>query len=190
MAPIHPIVGRDHWLSKVRRERTSNFHDREQNDAVSLVVIHSISLPRGRFGTGFVEDLFCNRLDSTKHPSFGSLEEFRVSTHIFISRWGRITQFVPFDKCAWHAGKSSYGSRLQCNEFAIGIELEGTDDTKFTDRQYSQLKWVIKAITDAYPSISVRSIVGHNEIAPGRKIDPGPLFDWSRLYRSLVRSKV
>ena len=185
MALINPIVGPDHWLSKVRRNPSSNYHDRKS--AIALLVIHGISLPQGRFGTGFTEDLFCNRLDITAHPSFRSLEGSRVSTHLLISRWGKVTQFVPFDKSAWHAGQSSYGGRILCNDFSVGIELEGTDDREYTDRQYIQLMCVVKAILRAYPSIGIRSIVGHNEIAPGRKTDPGPLFDWLRLYRSLTR---
>ena len=184
MALINPIVGPDHWLLKVRRSPSSNYYDRKS--AIALLVIHGISLPQGRFGTGFAEDLFCNRLDLTAHPSFRSLEGARVSTHLLISRWGKVTQFVPFDKSAWHAGLSSYGGRTFCNDFSVGIELEGTDDRKYTERQYIQLAAVIKAILLAYPSIGIRSIVGHNEIAPDRKTDPGPRFDWPRLYRSLT----
>ena len=143
---------------------------------------------RDEFGTGCVEALFANTLAIDEHPTFATLEGVRVSAHLLISRRGRVTQFVPFDRRAWHAGTSRYRGRRGCNDFAIGIELEGTDATPYTNTQYTRLTAVVAALVARYPKLSVSTIAGHAEIAPGRKTDPGPSFDWPRLIRSLVHA--
>ena len=144
-------------------------------------MVHNISLPPGRFGGGQVEALFCNTLDCSQAPELEDLRALRVSAHLLISRRGRITQFVPFDQRAWHAGVSDWAGRPRCNDYAIGIELEGTDERSYTQSQYRQLGRVLDTLLAAYPRLSVERIVGHQEIAPGRKTDPGPSFDWARV---------
>lgn len=176
----------DHWLRGVKRLASPNFDARPDND-ISLVVVHGISLPAGRFGTGLVEALFTNTLDVGAHPGLADLAGLRVSSHLLISRRGRVVQFVPFHRRAWHAGESSYGGRSGCNDFAIGIELEGTDETPYANAQYQRLTMAIQALFRRYPALSPSRVVGHAEVAPGRKTDPGPAFDWQRLFDSLVR---
>ena len=153
----------------------------------SLVVIHGISLPPGKFGTGRVEALFTNTLDTALDPSLADLAGVRVSSHLLISRRGDVSQFVPFDRCAWHAGASSHRGRERCNDYSIGIELEGTDYRPYTEPQYDSLVEVLAALLRHYPRLSLADVVGHSEIAPGRKTDPGPAFDWPRLYGALGR---
>ncbi len=171
-------------LELARFVPSPNCNERPSNE-VSLLVVHNISLPPGQFGTGCVEELFCNRLDWKAHPFFESIEGLEVSAHLLIERSGEVIQFVPFDKRAWHAGKSSFLGRDNCNDFSIGIELEGTDDLPYTDAQYERLAQVVRIITKRYPLIVPERIVGHSDIAPGRKSDPGPAFDWQRLRRGL-----
>ena len=154
------------------------FNKRPKDIKISLIVIHCISLPEGDFLNSNVMDLFQNKLDCNKHPSFKSLKDLKVSAHLFIRRNGEIIQFVPFDKCAWHAGESSFNDRDNCNNFSIGIELEGTVQEEFTDKQYEVLNPVILKLKEEY---KINHIVGHSDIAPDRKIDPGPHFDWERL---------
>lgn len=178
------IVSPDHWLTSARRVPSENENARPDPDDISLVVLHGISLPPGEFGSGLVEDLFRNRLDCTADPRLADLEGVRVSAHLFIDRNGTTTQFVPFDRRAWHAGASSWGRRRDCNDFAIGIELEGTDHVAYTETQYNVLERVLRALARRYPRLDPAAIVGHNEIAPGRKTDPGPAFDWPRVIRS------
>ena len=177
----------DHWLRGVKRLASPNCDARPDEDDISLLVVHGISLPPGSFGTGLVEALFTNTLDVAAHPGLAELGGLRVSSHLLISRRGRIAQFVPFHRRAWHAGESSYGGRSGCNDFAIGIELEGTDDTRYANVQYQRLAAAIKALFRRYPALSPSRVVGHAEVAPGRKTDPGPAFDWPRLLDSLVR---
>tara|TARA_B100000530_G_C15807585_1_gene428181 strand:- start:249 stop:740 length:492 start_codon:yes stop_codon:yes gene_type:complete len=153
------------------------------NEEISLLVIHNISLPPGQFGNNFVDLFFTNKLDPSEHPYFTEIHQMRVSSHLFIDREGQITQFVPFDKAAWHAGISEFKGKENCNEFSIGIELEGTDDLDYTSNQYNSLIEVTKALMEAYPNLVVDNIVGHRDIAPGRKTDPGDSFDWE-LYKS------
>lgn len=157
-------------------------HCDERPDAadISLIVVHSISLPPGEFGTGDIQSFFCGKLDFTKHPYFQSIADLRVSAHLLISRDGALTQFVPFCQRAWHAGESSYQGRSRCNDFSVGIELEGVDDIPYEPAQYQALAKVIKALQRAYPAIK-DNIIGHEDIAPGRKTDPGPAFDWQTL---------
>ncbi|MFK7912895.1 MAG: 1,6-anhydro-N-acetylmuramyl-L-alanine amidase AmpD [Pseudomonadales bacterium] len=178
-------VAPDHWLPRVRRVPSPNCDARFDADDIALLVIHNISLPAGRFGNGHVEALFCNELDCTLHASFADLPGVEVSAHLLIARTGRITQFVPFNARAWHAGTSQWRGRSRCNDFSIGIELEGTDSRPYTKAQYRSLTRVTAALLERYPRMSPDAIVGHEDIAPGRKTDPGPAFDWSRYLGSL-----
>ena len=159
-----------------------NCSSREKGE-ISLLVIHNISLPPGKFGGGHVEEFFQNILDPQAHPYFDEIKELKVSSHLFIERDGSITQFVPFDKKAWHAGVSNFNGRENCNEFSIGIELEGTDELEYTQQQYDSLVEVSRELMVLYPLITKDNIVGHCDISPGRKTDPGKAFDWD-LYRS------
>jgi len=179
-------VNTNHWLEHVRRVESPNADDRPAGAAIELIVVHGISLPPGQFGGAYVEDLFTDRLDTATHPAFASLLGVRVSAHVFISRRGRVTQFVPFDRRAWHAGVSRWRGRARCNDFSVGIELEGTDTLAYTHSQYAALQRVVQALLAHYPDLGRDTVVGHSEIAPGRKTDPGPLFDWKRLYSSLM----
>jgi AmpD protein len=173
-------IDADGWLRPARRCPSPNFNQRPPGCAVDLLVIHNISLPPGRFGGGFIEALFTNCLDCRAHSSFAELEGLRVSAHLLIDRDGAVTQFVALHERAWHAGQSSFAGRDNCNDFSIGIELEGSDDIPYTDAQYRQLAAVIAALRRRYPEIVPQRIVGHSDIAPGRKTDPGPAFDWRR----------
>jgi AmpD protein len=173
-------ITQDHWLTPVRRRESPNSDARPDPAAIELVVVHGISLPPGRFGGRFVEDLFLNRIDLTAHPTFASLDGVRVSSHLFVSRRGRVAQFVPFDRRAWHAGTSAWRGRPGCNDFAIGIELEGCDDRPYTASQYRRLRVLLAALLARYPRLAADAVVGHFEIAPQRKTDPGPRFDWPR----------
>ena len=175
-------VNKEHRLEGVRVCDSPNFSDRV-NEEISLLVIHNISLPPGQFGNNFVDQFFTNKLDPKKDPYFEEIYEMTVSSHLFIDREGLITQFVPFDKAAWHAGVSEFKGRDNCNEFSIGIELEGTDNLEYSSNQYKTLIEVTKALMDYYPEIKVDNIVGHKDIAPVRKTDPGEAFDWD-LYKS------
>lgn len=148
---------------------------------ISLIVIHCISLPPGRYGGGEIEAFFNNDLDPSAHPYFEEIKAMQVSAHVLIDRHGRLTQFVPLHRRAWHAGKSSFEGREACNDFSIGIELEGTDDSEFEVRQYVALNALITAINAAYGDGADLPVVGHSDVAPGRKTDPGPKFDWSQL---------
>lgn len=175
----------NHWLTPVRRVRSENFNQRPSTE-ISLLVIHFISLPAGQFATPYVDQLFTNVLDTQAHPTFADLENLRVSTHLFINRQGAVTQYVAFDQRAWHAGESSFQGRVNCNDFAIGIELEGTDTIPFTLAQYATLASLTQLLMKTYPSITTDRVVGHSDIAPGRKIDPGPYFNWSRFRASIA----
>jgi N-acetyl-anhydromuramoyl-L-alanine amidase len=160
--------------------------DERPNDAdVSLLVIHNISLPPKQFGGPFISNFFMGTLDASAHPYFQTIHALRVSSHVLIKRDGDIIQFVPFDKRAWHAGQSIFEGRERCNDYSIGIELEGADDVDFTDKQYQQLAQVSHVILACYPAITQERIVGHSHIAPGRKTDPGVAFDWGRYFRLL-----
>lgn len=171
-----------HWLTQVSRIPSPNFDDRSDTHDISLLVIHCISLPPGEFGTPCIDQLFCNQLDPDQHPYFKDIYQLTVSAHVLIKRSGEIVQYVAFDKRAWHAGKSEYEGRERCNDFSIGIELEGTEQTAYTDQQYSQLAAVIELLLKTYPGLTKQRITGHSDIAPGRKTDPGASFDWPRLF--------
>jgi AmpD protein len=172
---------RDHCLTGVRQCPSPNCDARPEGAAVELVVVHGISLPPGCFGAADVEALFCNRLDVGAHPDYDSLRDVRVSSHLLVHRTGACVQFVPFDRRAWHAGVSSWRGRKGCNDFSVGIELEGTDTLAYTDAQYAVLGQVLRALRSAYGSLPEHAVAGHADIAPGRKTDPGPAFDWARL---------
>jgi AmpD protein len=175
----------DHWLTGAEIVPSPNHSERPADATVELLIIHNISLPPGEFGGVYVDQLFCNTLDCDAHAYFHQLRELRVSSHLLIDRRGRVRQYVPFDKQAWHAGESSFAGRTRCNEFSIGIELEGTDEQAFTDQQYASLDAITRLLMAAYPGIRRDRIVGHSDVAPGRKTDPGPCFDWQRFKQSL-----
>ncbi len=173
------IIG--HWVTGIPRLKSPNCDERPEKIDISLVVIHCISLPPGQFGGTFVNHLFSNVLNPEAHPYFREIVELKVSAHIFIRRNGGIIQFVPFNKRAWHAGLSQYRGKVRCNDFSIGIELEGTEQMAYTNDQYTKLGELIKTLIENYPNLSVENICGHSHIAPGRKSDPGVFFDWRRL---------
>ena len=164
------------WLSGARHVASPNCDARPAGEVPTLLVIHSISLPPGEFGGPGVIELFTNRLDSAGHPYYAAIQGLEVSAHFFIRRDGEPIQFVPCGKRAWHAGVSCWQGRERCNDFSIGVELEGTDDLPFTDAQYATLTELARALRAAYPGLA--DVAGHSDIAPGRKTDPGPHFDW------------
>jgi AmpD protein len=161
-----------------------NKDTRPEPMSIDLVVIHSISLPPGQYGSGAIEQFFQNKLDKTQHPYFEEIHRLKVSSHILIKRSGEIVQFVPFNERAWHAGQSNYQGRECCNDFSIGIELEGSDTDPFEEAQYQQLTQLISTLQLCYPAIS-DNVTGHSDIAPGRKTDPGTGFDWKILNNAL-----
>lgn len=171
----------DHLLQPARRIESPNQSDRDDVADISLLVLHNISLPPGEFGGCYIDDLFCNCLDQEIHPFFREIARLRVSAHLLIDRNGSVTQYVPFHRKAWHAGESCFEGRINCNDFSIGIELEGTDNECFTQAQYSELINICKLLMHEYPAIESSRIVGHCDIAPQRKTDPGPCFDWEKL---------
>ncbi|WP_347253259.1 1,6-anhydro-N-acetylmuramyl-L-alanine amidase AmpD [Leminorella grimontii] len=174
----------DGWIDEATRVPSPHFDERPEGEIPSLLVVHNISLPPGEFGGPYIDRLFTGRLDPNEHPYFAEIHHLRVSAHCLIRRDGEVVQYVPFDKRAWHAGVSIFEGRERCNDFSIGIELEGTDTADFTDEQYRQLARVTELLVANYP-ITPERIRGHSDIAPGRKSDPGPHFYWDR-YRSLI----
>lgn len=172
-------------LNQTFRLCASPFCDEREGDDISLLVIHNISLPPGQFGGNYIDQLFTGCLDPDEHEYFQEIHQLRVSAHCLIKRTGEVVQYVPFDKRAWHAGVSSFKGRERCNDFSIGIELEGCDDTPYTQEQYQSLANVTKTIQKQYPKIVNEHITGHCDIAPGRKTDPGDSFDWP-YYLSLL----
>lgn len=173
------------WLDAAEILPSPNYDDRPDETDISGIIVHNISLPPGQFGGGWIADLFLNQLDPNAHPYFAEIAHLKVSSHLLIRRDGLIKQFVPFHKRAWHAGVSCWEGRERCNDFTIGIEMEGDDETAFTESQYQQLAKVSKALFAAYPLLSNERITGHEHIAPGRKTDPGPHFDWVYLNQLL-----
>ena len=160
---------------------SDNCNNRPNNIIIDTIIIHCISLPVGSYGNQNIVDLFMNNLDINQDPSFESLKDVKVSSHLLIRRDGEIIQFVPFNLRAWHAGVSKHKERENCNDYSIGIELEGTDKSNFTDAQYKRLNEIIIALKDYYPKIVDENIIGHNEVSPDRKNDPGPFFEWNRI---------
>ncbi len=172
-------------IENVNYIASPNYSEFPNVDAIDLLVIHSISLPPGQFGGLGIEKLFTNQLNADEHPYYKNIADLKVSAHALIRRDGKIIQFVPFNKRAWHAGKSVFMQRENCGDFSIGIELEGTDDTDFTERQYLQLASLTQELFNIYPKIARERIVGHSDIAPGRKTDPGKNFIWEKYFALL-----
>ena len=171
-------------------QKLSPHHDeRSDPNDISVLVVHGISLPAGEFGQPYIDQLFMGTIDINAHPTFDVLKGLKVSAHVVIHRDGRMVQYVPFHKRAWHAGVSYYAGRRRCNDFAIGIELEGTDTEPYTKEQYQQLAKVAAALVQTYPLLTRQRIVGHQHIAPVRKTDPGPAFDWQR-FRNLLNEEL
>lgn len=181
---VDPATG---LLSGVRQVLSPHFDARPGNGVPELIVVHGITLPPGEFGGPWIDMLFTGNLPMDAHPYFklAGAPGRRVSAHVLIKRDGQVTQYVPFGARAWHAGVSEYRGRPSCNDFSVGIELEGTDDIPYSDAQYDQLAAVVQALLAGYPLLSPTHITGHSDIAPGRKTDPGPVFDWTRLRQLL-----
>ena len=181
---VDPATG---LLIGVRQVLSPHFDVRPSNVVPELIVVHGITLPPGEFGGPWIDKLFTGNLPPDAHPYFrqAAAPGRRVSAHTLIRRDGQVIQYVPFSARAWHAGQSEYRGRPSCNDFSIGIELEGTDDIPYTDPQYNQLSHVVRALLATYPLLSSTHITGHSDIAPGRKTDPGPAFDWPR-FRKLL----
>lgn len=175
------IIDDTGWLQAVEVIQSPNFDARPDKSKIKLVVIHGISLPPAEFGGGYIEQFFCNKLDPNGHEYFSSICDMQVSAHCLIERGGKIIQFVSFLDRAWHAGESTWRGEPACNNYSIGIELEGTDNLAYSERQYDQLNALLNSLISHYPEIGTDAICGHSDIAPGRKTDPGPAFDWTRL---------
>ena len=182
-APSFQVI--DGQLIGARQVPSPNYNQRPEHAEIQLVVVHNISLPPSQFGGGYIEQFFQNQLDWSQHPYFQSIEGMQVSTHLLILRSGEVLQFVNFNDRAWHAGRSSYLAKKECNDYSIGIELEGSDDQPFEEVQYSVLAQVIATLQATYPKI-LQHLAGHSDIAPGRKTDPGPFFDWPKT-RALIQ---
>ena len=176
-------------IQPARQCISPNNDDRPDGAVPESLIVHGISLPPGEFGGPEIEQLFTNSLDWDTHPYFAEIRGLEVSPHLLMRRDGELVQFVPFSHRAWHAGDSSFRGRTCCNDFSIGIELEGDDETPYTDSQYSVLIAVTNALVAAYPALSARAIAAHSDISPGRKTDPGPAFDWLRLYDGLRQNQ-
>ncbi len=176
---------RDGWLSPALRVPSPNCDMRPEGCAIDLIVIHGISLPPREFGGRWINALFTNTLDPEAHPYFRDIYDKRVSSHVLIDRSGVVVQYVPFELRAWHAGVSCFEDRTACNDFSIGIELEGCDDLPYEAVQYRRLADITRLLMRAWPGITRERLVGHSDIAPGRKTDPGREFDWKRLYTLL-----
>lgn len=184
---LQPVIPPDGIMPAARWCPSPNHDARPPGTVIDLLVIHGISLPPGEFGGPWIEALFTNRLDSSAHPYFASIHRLKVSAHLLIRRDGTLIQFVPFGRRAWHAGRSRFEDRDNCNDFSIGIELEGTDEQPYDERQYPVLSEVVRSLQHHYPDITDQRITSHAAIAPGRKTDPGPGFDWQRFYSDLNR---
>ena len=176
---------KDGWLVSERRLLSPHFDQRPEPQDISLLIIHYISLPPEQFGGGYIDDFFQGKLDAQVHPYFEEISALRVSAHCLIERTGQITQYVNFADRAWHAGLSCFEGRDKCNDFAIGIELEGSNEQPFTDAQYAALQALTQEIMRTYPHITKERIVGHCDVSPGRKIDPGQYFDWQRYLQNI-----
>lgn len=176
-------------LLGARQLSSPNFNARPDPDHIQLIVVHNISLPPSQFGGGYIEQFFQNQLDWNAHPYFQSIRGMQVSTHLLILRSGEVLQFVNFHDRAWHAGRSSYLGKAECNDYSIGIELEGSDDRDFCEIQYQVLAQVCAVLQQAYPKIGPH-IAGHSDIAPGRKTDPGPHFHWAAFRARLQQGKL
>lgn len=176
----------NHWLTTAEHIHSPNCDSRSDENDISLIVIHCISLPPGEFDTNYISQLFCNQLNPHEHDYFKQIHQLTVSAHLLIKRSGKLVQYVPFNKRAWHAGISSFKGREKCNDYSIGIELEGTEDIDYTNDQYQTLAKTIKTLLKYYPKLTSKNITGHSDIAPGRKTDPGNSFKWDKLYALLT----
>ena len=185
---VYTVSPRKGLIRPAEQCPSPNQDDRPDGCEPDLIIIHSISLPPGEFGGPYVEQLFTNRLNWDAHPYFGEIRDLTVSSQLFIRRGGDLIQFVPFGRRAWHAGTSCYRERQECNDFSIGIELEGEDETPYADPHYDTLIRVISALQTTYTSLCARRIVGHCDVSPDRKSDPGPAFDWLLLYDVLCKN--
>ena len=174
------MIINNHLIADIKFLESPNFNTRPKDVSINLLVIHSISLPPKVYGNNHIENFFLNKLDHSLDPFYEEIRELKVSAHLLIKRDGEIIQFVPFNMRAWHAGESSFEGKDNCNDYSIGIELEGVDDVAYTEAQYASLVEVTKALQVAYPKITKDNIKGHEHIAPGRKTDPGAAFDWMR----------
>ncbi|NBI42349.1 1,6-anhydro-N-acetylmuramyl-L-alanine amidase AmpD [[Haemophilus] felis] len=174
------------WLTSARKIHSPHFDLRPDEQDISLLIIHYISLPPEQFGKHYIDDFFQGKLDCNAHPYFAQLKDVRVSAHCLINRQGEITQYVNFNHRAWHAGASQFEGREKCNDFSIGIELEGSNEQPFTEAQYESLTLLTKQIMQSYPNITAKRIVGHCDVAPGRKSDPGQHFNWQKYLQSIV----
>lgn len=182
-APSFQVI--EGQLIGARQVPSPNYNARPEHTDIQLLVVHNISLPPSQFGGGYIEQFFQNQLDWSQHPYFQSIEGMQVSTHLLILRTGEVLQFVNFNDRAWHAGRSSYLAKKECNDYSIGIELEGSDDQPFEEVQYTVLAQVTAVLQAYYPQI-MQHLAGHSDIAPGRKTDPGPFFEWVK-FRTLVQ---
>lgn len=178
-------ISDDGWIAPARRVPSPNFNTRPAGTRISLLVIHSISLPPGEFGGPWIDALFTNTLDHAAHPYFETIAGMKVSSHLLIRRDGSVVQFVPFTQRAWHAGVSQFQGVTECNNYSIGIELEGCDEQGYEAAQYRVLTAITKVLQKTYPDITAGRIAGHCDIAPQRKTDPGPHFDWERYRKSI-----
>lgn len=179
------MIDKDGWLISAKQVPSPFYDERPSDTTLSLLVVHNISLPPGEFGGPYIEQFFTGKLDANEHEFFAVIQAMKVSAHCLIRRDGEIVQFVPFTARAWHAGKSSFAGQERCNDYSIGIELEGTDFLAYTDAQYTALIDVSRQVMERYPQITVPRVTGHQYIAPQRKTDPGLSFDWRRLRRGL-----
>jgi len=178
---------KEHWLQGVTQLRSPNANDRPASAEINLLVVHNISLPPKQYGGGYIEDFFQNKLNPSDHPYFTEIADLKVSAHLLVNRKGELTQFVAFDRRAWHAGASCYQGQENCNDFSIGIELEGCDTEPYTEQQYRALVEVTRLLLHQYPKISPQRICGHSDIAPLRKTDPGPAFRWPYFHEKLAQ---
>lgn len=181
--PQDRLIAKDGWHTLARPIKSPNHDARSKEQVIDMVVLHNISLPPGEFGGNDIERLFTNSLDCSAHPFYAGLSSLRVSSHFLIRRDGELVQFVSCNERAWHAGVSRWQGRERCNDFSIGIELEGSDYVPYSEAQYACLSSLLHALKKAYP---IRHLVGHNDIAPLRKTDPGPFFDWLRIKDAAV----
>lgn len=175
----------DGWINAARKVPSPNFNERPGDMPVSLLVLHNISLPPGQFEGNAIERFFLNTLDPEEHPYFQQIRDLKVSSHFLIRRTGELLQFVSVRDRAWHAGRSSFEGQTECNDFSVGVELEGTDDIAYSEAQYACLVHLTQTLMAAFPAITPERIVGHEHVAPGRKTDPGPSFDWPRFLDQL-----
>ena len=175
------MINKNGWLTEAEIIPSSNFDHRPENTEVKLIVIHNISLPPENFESESVKKLFTNQLDFDSHEYFKEIKDLKVSSHFLLDRRGKIFQFVSVFERAWHAGISSFNNEENCNDYSLGIELIGSDTTKFSKDQYDSLKWLINTLKSFFPEIKSSNVVGHSDIAPGRKTDPGPFFDWTKI---------